>query len=206
MIARLTEWLWQQLARQLCRPRVVDWLITHSSESPYAHLQDPDGTYYMRRFWLLNRYSFGKGGTRKGWRRWFPSVRLHHIMRQDLDPHLHDHPWEARTVILRGSYREERLAGWEEQITGWPWEEQVQAHIRDYTEHHLRLPGDTCKLNLRMFHNIVSVSEGGVWTLFITWKYQGTWGFRVKGKKVPYREYLGPDNKYGRPLPKGKQP
>jgi hypothetical protein len=30
-----------------------------------------------------------------------------------------------------------------------------------------------------------------VWTLFITWRYQGTWGFDVDGSKVPWREYLG---------------
>jgi hypothetical protein len=35
------------------------------------------------------------------------------------------------------------------------------------------------------------IAEGGAWTLFFTWRYQGTWGFLVDGAKVPWRKYLG---------------
>jgi hypothetical protein len=33
--------------------------------------------------------------------------------------------------------------------------------------------------------------EGGAWTIFITGKYRGTWGFLVDGAKVQWRKYLG---------------
>jgi len=179
MIARLSEWLWERLAAFLVRPKVVDWLIKRATATPYVHLQDTDGSFYMMRYWLLNPYQFGKGGTRTGWRNWFPSVRLHHIMREDLDPHTHDHPWEARTIILRGAYLEDRLERRHPSFT--PLDRRLR---------YCRLPGDTAKLTLGMFHHITSVTPGGVWTLFITWKYQGTWGFMVNGQKVPYKEYL----------------
>lgn len=54
-----------------------------------------------------------------------------------------------------------------------------------------RTAGYTGRLLFGEYHRIIEVSDGGVWTLFITWKYQGTWGFLVDGVKVPYRKYLG---------------
>lgn len=192
---RFAEWLWQELAWTLCLPAVVDWLIARAERRPYFHLQDPDGSYYMRRFWLFNPYTFGQGAARTGWRSWFPSVRLHHIMRRDLDEHMHDHPWEARTIILRGSYKEERLEGTMcSEYLGFRKPVDI---VRPY----LRLPGDTCRLDYGTFHNISQVSLGGVWTLFITWKYKGVWGFRVDGEKIPHKVYLGTDNPFGRKTP-----
>ncbi|EJL90447.1 hypothetical protein PMI15_00260, partial [Polaromonas sp. CF318] len=101
---------------------------------------------------------------------WLPSIRIHRIMREDQDRDFHDHPWNARTIVLRGGYTE-ALPG--------------QPYLRT------RLPGMTGRLLFGEYHRITSVSVGGVWTLFFTWKYQGTWGFLVDGKKVPWREYLG---------------
>jgi hypothetical protein len=56
---------------------------------------------------------------------------------------------------------------------------------------HLRVPGDTARLMFGEYHRIAQISDGGVWTLFITGRNRGTWGFMVDGKKVPWREYLG---------------
>ncbi len=38
-------------------------------------------------------------------------IYLHHIMRSDMERHLHDHPWSFISVILRGGYREHTAAG-----------------------------------------------------------------------------------------------
>lgn len=35
-----------------------------------------------------------------------------------------------------------------------------------------------------------AVCDGGAWTLFISWRWRGVWGFLVDGRKVPWREYL----------------
>lgn len=120
---------------------------------------------YMRRFWVFNPYP--ESNQKAWWGRWLPSVRLHHILLPDADRHLHSHPWNCRTIILDGWYREER-------------------------EHHHRMlsRGSTAAMRPLNFHRIDSVSQGGVWTLFFTWKYEGQWGFNVDGKKVYSRDYL----------------
>jgi hypothetical protein len=61
--------------------------------------------------------------------------------------------------------------------------------VEPITEEFLRLPGDTATIKLGEYHSIDYVSDGGVYTMFITWDYRGTWGFLVNGKKVPWREY-----------------
>ena len=59
--------------------------------------------------------------------------------------------------------------------------------------------GDTRAIKYGEYHSIDSVSidygtyprmESGVYTMFITWKYQGTWGFLVDGKKVHWKQYV----------------
>jgi hypothetical protein len=162
IVALESENSWATAAQFLAEPAIADWLIETSFRTPYTHLPG-----YMERFWLLNPYDFDapKGG------RELPSARIHHILRKDLDRHYHDHPWDARTVILKGWYIEERLMA----------DGSLKLLKRE--------PGDTAALNFGGYHRIVEVSEGGVWTLFITYQYRGTWGFLVDGKKVPWREY-----------------
>lgn len=157
------------IARFLARPAVTDWLIRRAMRTPYFHLVDADGSTYMERYWLFNPYPPKSDAGKRRWGDWLPSVRLHKIMRADLDPHMHDHPWNARTFILRGYYWEQRR-----------W----QLFPR------LRASGDTAELLFGDYHRITRVSPGGVWTLFITWRHRGTWGFLVNGRKVPWREYL----------------
>jgi hypothetical protein len=170
------------LARFFARPAVTDWLIRRAMRTPYFHITSADGQdVYMERYWLFNPYPPNSDGAGRRWGDWMPSVRLHKIMREDQDRHMHDHPWNARTFILRGWYREER----ERRVCG----------MSNWTPTYpvLREPGDTARLNFGEYHRIVQVSEGGVWTLFITWRKRGTWGFLVDGKKVPWRAYLGID-------------
>lgn len=159
------------LSRFLARPRVVDWLIRRAVRTPYNHITSADGSeLYMLRFWLFNPYT--EEGRLRRWGLGLPSIRLHCIMRKDHDRDCHDHPWNARTFILRGWYTETRLAA-----TG-----RARSWFRD--------AGDTASLRYGEFHRITDVSPGGVWTLFITWRYRGTWGFLVDGVKVPWRRYL----------------
>lgn len=141
------------------------------------HITGPDGSVYMERYWLFNPYPANSSGKRAWWK--FPiSIRLHRIMRPDGDRHLHDHPWNARTFILRGWYVEKRPC--------------TPTPEYDYTDDfYQRKAGDTAALNFGEYHRITQVSDGGVWTLFVTGKYRGTWGFDVDGVKVPWRRYLG---------------
>lgn len=168
------------LARFLARPRVTDWLIRRALRTPYTHIAATDGQGdYMRRFWLFNPYPSDSSGAKN----WFPiSIRIHHIRRPDQDRDLHDHPWNARTFILRGAYDEVRPA----------WISHYD-HILapHYHRSFRRVEGDTVALKFGEYHRITEVSPGGAWTLFVTGKYRGTWGFLVDGAKVQWRKYLG---------------
>ena len=191
---------WPRLARFLARPRVADWLIRRSLRTPYSHLVcNRDGTnrvvahgyqlqpgesFYMRRFWLFNPYSREDNiptlrlTLKLG--RWkkvlaFPiSIRVHHIMREDRERDLHSHPWNARSVILKGHYVEERES----------------AHTPTGKQLFLRRPGATMKLGCGDYHRICEVGPAGTWTLFISGPWRQVWCFKVKGVPIPWRQYL----------------
>jgi hypothetical protein len=183
------QFLWQILARILtCSPRLVTWIIMRAQRTPYTNIPSRDGRgTYMERWWVFNPYGKDAEGNELPARwSWLPSVRIHHICLPDGDRDLHDHPWNARTIVLRGFYVET----------------QEHPHASNYssgrllslvcpTVSHIRSTGYTGRLLFGQYHRIERVSEGGVWTLFFTWKYRGTWGFKVNGKKVPWRTYLG---------------
>jgi hypothetical protein len=166
---------WRLVAKLLARPAIAAWLIARAKRTPYLHIMSADGAeMYMGRWWLFNPYS---RETHKPALWWFPwSFRIHHIMRPDEDRDLHDHPWNARTIILRGFYKEQRRHSGHGDIDYW------------------REPGDTARLKHGEYHRIDEVSPGGVITLFITSKWRGDWGFLVNGVKVPWRTYTGTDN------------
>jgi hypothetical protein len=163
----MSERLWKIAAWVASRKSVAEWLIQRAQRTPYLHIYSSDGReVYMYRWWLFNPYD---NETRKTKYRWCPiSIRLHRIMVPDSDRHLHDHPWNARTIILRGFYYE----------------------LRPDTPPVVRRRGDTAAIRHREYHRIQYVSLGSAWTLFITGKYRGDWGFMVDGNKVPWREYL----------------
>lgn len=152
---------WKPFAWLVSQPFIVDYLLNRAKKTPYFNLEG-----YMNRWWLFNRYDDKPKESR-----WLPSIRIHHILREDIGRHKHDHPWDARTILLRGWYREERLLD--------------SGEIKEYH----RKAGDTATLNYGEYHDITEVSEGGVLTMFITYKYRGTWGFLVDGVKIPHDEY-----------------
>ncbi|WP_200955643.1 hypothetical protein [Massilia sp. Root418] len=180
--------IWNFIAQIAARPAVAKWLIRRAQRTPYSPIIK-DGELYMDRAWLFNPYpdTGESGADRKAWR--FPiSIRIHHIVLPDQDRDLHDHPWNARTIVLKGGYTEAR---------------------RENRVYHLytRLAGDTATLKYGEYHRITSLEPGGAWTMFITGRYRGTWGFMVDGAKVPWREYLGlPAKPAASPATAGKAP
>lgn len=158
--------IWKLIAKVCAQPVVAEWLIKRAQKTPYVHIYGKDGSMYMGRWWLFNPYPHLEEKREN----WFPiSIRIHHIQKKDDDRHLHDHPCNARTIILKNCYTEVREGG-----------------VR-----YFRFAGDTAKLKFGEYHRITFVPPEGVWTLFITGKYQGTWGFLVDGVKVQWRKYLG---------------
>lgn len=161
----MKETLWKIAAKLLSQPAISRRIIARAQRTPYMHLPG-----YMNRWWLFNPYQKADGEIipRRGLRAWLPSIRVHEILRADTAEHMHDHPWDARTIILRGAYHEEMEGKWPE----------------------VRMTGDTRAIRYGEYHHINHVFDDSCFTLFFTWEYVGTWGFKVDGHKVPWREYL----------------
>ena len=167
--------LWKVLAAVISRPLIANWIISRAQRTPYSPIMSRDGpALYMDRWWVLNPYGKDAAGqTLPAKHQWLPSIRVHHICLPDDDQHEHDHPWDARTIILRGWYLEERRS------LGLPAREMEA--------------GMTAAICAGDYHRITRVSEGGVYTLFFTWRNVEDWGFNVDGQKVNWRQYLGID-------------
>ena len=151
------------VAKILSFPPVANWIISKytTDENMFYHLPG-----YMHRWWLFNPRSIE---TNEAKYPWIPfSIRLHHILRKDNDRHLHSHPFNARTFIIKSWYIE----------------------LRENGKFHVRQKGSTAYLSTEDFHAIVEVPHGGVWTIFVCGKREQDWGFLVGGKVVTAKEYL----------------
>ena len=161
---------WRPLARLLARPTALRWLQRLAARTPYFDIHGTDGSTYMRRWWLLPKWCLRfdpKCGALMP-KPWMPfSIRLHHIMRPDANRHLHDHPFNFRSILLQGWYVERRPDGG-----------------RTITA------GETYRAPATRWHRISQLSEGGVWSLFIMGRRVNDWGFLVDGEKVPWQRYL----------------
>lgn len=165
----MLEFIWRGIARIVSRPSVAAWLIERAQRTPYKHLPG-----YMHRWWLFNPTPPENDG--KGRRfEWLPSVRVHHILRADHARDMHNHPWSFRTIILRGWYIETR----ERQKNG-----RMYPRVTYFRE-----AGDTAKLDADGFHHVSKVSDGGVYTLFISWRWRHVWGFKTPDGFVAWRDY-----------------
>lgn len=180
------ELLWRIVAWIVSTPVVAQWLIATAKKRPYHHIHGQDGSLYMGRWWLFNPYP--KELEERRWIHRLPSVRLHYIRRPDADPHKHDHPWDARTIILSDGYREVRRV--DDVPTGVSWF-PVWDDNEILSAGFWRLRGETAAIRHGEYHRIDRVLGDGAYTLFITFKKRGSWGFLVDGVKVPWRTYLG---------------
>lgn len=151
--------VWNLIARLCAKPSVMRLLVKQAQKRPHLHIGD-----YMHRWWLIP----------PSWRLPF-SIRIHHILRPDADPYLHDHPWNWRAIILKGWYSEEDVEG-------------------KFIERHA---GSTRGCAAETLHRIDMVSDGGAWTLFIMGKRRNRWGFMVgsPSRKVYWRDYVSTNDR-----------
>jgi hypothetical protein len=177
----MKNFLWTLIAWFLSRAPVADYISRTAMRTPYSHLPG-----YMNRWWFANAYHDSHANDLATYKRWLPAIRVHHLLRADEARHPHDHPWNARTIILRGWYREIRTPIL---FHYGKTNDPADYLLAGATVEHLRERGDTAELLHGEYHHIAEVSEGGVWTLFFTWPYISTWGFLVDDRKVPWRQY-----------------
>lgn len=140
--------------------RLIHWL---ASKLQRRDIPNEYGDIYLERYRILGWMPGAKTRLPIG-------VYLHRIRLADSDPALHSHPWKwALSFVLSGRYNEERRLADDRVVT---------RRVRWLNW----LRGES-------FHRIDSL-DGEVWTLFITGPKAGSWGFRVNGETVPWRERL----------------
>lgn len=150
-------------------------IIRRALRTPYFHLQNSDGTPYMDRFWLFRREPVEHDVTEG--ERYVYAARVHHIRSSDEGRVFHDHPWPFITIILRGGYFE---------LT------PVDSFSLDFQKR-WHPAGSILFRRAEDWHRLLIDTERAgdeTWTLFITLSKKQTWGFRVRGKKIPWRAYL----------------
>lgn len=118
----------------------------------------------IKKFFLIKEIKSKKGVLHfRRWRiislPWF-SIYIHNIYKHDEDLHLHDHPWNYFSFILKGSYVEETIKG-----------------------KTLMSFGRLTKKDATDFHKISTVIKPTT-TLFIIGKRKREWGYNVDGKWV----------------------
>lgn len=152
--------------------RFLTW-FAKAAKLPKRVIARDEGDVYLNRYYLLGE----PGGLKyfpedqREMRWWqkplarFPLVYLHHFERSDEDESLHNHPWEAKALILAGGYLEERrVLAWRRTKTGFEIDEKICR------------PGTVNRLNADTFHR-VRLLQKDCWTLIVVGKKVQTWGF-----------------------------
>lgn len=102
----------------------------------------------------------------------FGSIWLHAIYKPDADKHLHNHPWDFKSIILKGSYKELTEKGIVHQT-----------------------PGKFNVINGENYHKILDVESDVVYTLVFVTPTKRQWGYNVDGEFVDHITYRERKNK-----------
>ena len=135
--------------------RMLDAAVAVMAGTSTAYMQTirtPDGRPYMRRHFISERGSS-------------PQVWVHQILLPDADPWCHDHPWDYRTIILRGAYDEEHHDGSQDAFA----------------------EGDALRREAETLHRL-HLTEPAV-TLFMASRNRRRWGFATPQGWVDGVEY-----------------
>ena len=150
--------------------KAIDALIEHAQRDPYEPLPG-----YMNRWWVTRPIQHG-GATLHG-------ARIHQTLRSDNERHLHDHPFDSTSIILRGCYYEVMPA------------DQSQPCELDQSETVTvcRGAGDVVHRTAEDRHRLIVPDGKDVWSLFLIGPKRREWGFHVPeapGKWVIWDGYL----------------
>jgi hypothetical protein len=96
---------------------------------------------------------------------WMVSVYRHDMTRPDNDAHLHNHPWQALSFIVRGGY----------------WEQTKWGSIFHHANSFNRIPRSS-------YHRIASILPG-TRTYLLSWGEVRQWGYLVNDRHVDAPDY-----------------
>jgi len=104
------------------------------------------------------------------------AVYIHKIHEADKDLHLHSHPWNFISLILKGSYIEKFLG------KDLFWEDQEFFRIKSFLSF--------SKGNRSYFHKIERIRKGPVYSLFVTWGKHQNWFYKMEdGSQIESDHY-----------------
>lgn len=116
-------------------------------------IKSKDGVVHFRRWRIISTP-------------WF-TINLHGIYKADEDLHLHNHPWNFISLVLKGWYVEEL----------------------ESCKLNLRSPFSIAMRKKERFHKIETLITKSVYTLNFMWGKENKWGYEVDGKFVGHEEY-----------------
>ena len=134
--------------------RAVDgsrWALFRAHDVPF---NAPPEEVLLRRWRIVQTPLFG--------------VYLHRHIRPDWFRDMHDHPYSFVTWVLRGAYRENRIAA--KPLT---W--------RQWSVHYMRAEWP---------HSILELTEVPTWTLMFVGRRRRDWGFVTDDGWVSHKTYL----------------
>lgn len=139
-------------------PMSTQWAFMEYNDIPSS--VDPSNVY-LRRLRIIQTPWFG--------------LYLHWINEPDSARHVHDHPWNFWSLVLRGGYSE-----------------QVHERFGDRGRIAVRHHWSIHRMRTSQAHRIMNVLPSTL-TLVLTGRRTRTWCFWTETGKVPWREYLDID-------------
>lgn len=134
---------------------VREWALTYIAEHPKPDFHvGPGDDHQLQRWFVVPRNPFN-------------NVYLHRFLRSDDDRALHDHPWDNRSWVLSGGYRE---------------------HLQDGSVV-LRSEGDVIDRRAIEAHRVELIDVPAV-TLFFTGPVIRNWGFYCPKGWVVWRDFV----------------
>lgn len=115
--------------------------------------------------------------------KWF-ALYIHKISEADKDYHLHSHPWNFISIILKGSYKEESLI-WHR----WPHYPRPAKLLKP------KGVWTVSRMNRQGFHKIHRIIKGPVYSLFFTYGKDMSWFYMVNDTKIEHTIYREMKNK-----------
>lgn len=124
---------------------------------------------------------------------WF-SVYIHGIYMPDEDAHLHDHPWNYASLVLKGSFTEQTLKYNYIESTEIDQTKEDKIKIKRVwknaeTAEKVVSIFDFITRNAKHFHKIKVLHSKSVYTLFFTGRRLRDWGYDVDGTWVSHQDY-----------------
>jgi hypothetical protein len=147
---------------------------------PYVDIKRlGESTVYLRRWFINPRVPDDKKLT--------PRIYLHKFYRGDEDPHLHNHPWAYRTLILKGGY-------WEVSFNP----EWLKLKAKGLHKIALQTPqtvrkwygaGTFMRRGAQWTHQVKLPEGKTAWTIVFTGKREHSWGFITDKGLCNHRYY-----------------